>query len=110
MNDIPGGLIQMNAHMVTKSGASAVMMIGGMVTLLFFVLTICAIAGPPNKEGVIAFAVMTALGVGLFFAGRAIPKVKEIHACASGPVSMEQVATRYIIVKVDGKELILRER
>lgn len=109
MNELAGGLIQMNAHMVTKPGADAVMLIGGVLMVLCFVLAICAIV-QPNKRAVVVFAVMAVFGAALYFGGRAVPKVKEIHACVSGPVSLEQVATVYNIVKIDGKELILRER
>lgn len=109
MNELAGGLIQMNAHMVTKEAASAVMLIGGVVAVLCFVLAICAIV-QPNKRAAIAFAVLALLGIGLYFGGRAVPKVKEVHACVNGPVSLEQVATVYDIVMIDGKELILRER
>jgi hypothetical protein len=43
-------------------------------------------------------------------AGFRMPRVKEIHACVNGPVSLETVSSVYDIVSIDGKEIVLRER
>lgn len=110
MDMISGGLIQMNAHMVSKHTADLVTAFGVIAAVLCLICLVGAIVIAEDKKMAFVFGVVMALGIAMAFAGKSIPKVKEIHACASGPVSLEKVATVYEIVKIDGKELILRER
>ena len=63
----------------------------------------------------IVLTVSISLVAALLFAGVAywgtrLPRQKVIHACVDGPVSLELIASRYDILKVDGKELTLRVR
>ena len=114
MGEVAGGLIQMNLHMVMKSYAE-LMIVTGVLIAIFSGLFMFIIFADCGKLSVIlrrvwVFMVMMILGIGLVIAGLKVPRVKEIKACASGPVSLEQIATRYQIMKVDGSELTLRVR
>lgn len=106
---MPGGLIEMNAHMVRLNSFEPMLAIGIVGVMVFGALLALAIF-EKSKAGIwgcsmlaIAFAVMIVTALRL-------PMKKEIHACVNGPVSLEQIATVYDIVEVDGKELTLRER
>ena len=109
MSELTGGLIQMNAHMVRVKGFEPMLAIGVVGVIVFVAMLVMAIS-EKSKIGIwgcgmlaVAFAVVIVLALRL-------PMKKEIHACASGPISLESVATIYDIVEVDGKELVLRER
>lgn len=106
------GLIEMNARMVTTWTSAAVNAIGIIAVVAFVLLAIVSWLMVERRRGlVIGLCVALALaGVGVVIYANAMPKVREIHYCANGPVSLEQIAAVYEIVKVDGKELVLRER
>ena len=110
---VAGELIQMNAHMVDTAKESTMFGIGAFLAVLGMVMLIVLLTDKNWKKhwkAVALFAVMTLVGFGTVYASGRMPKVQEIHACANGPISLEQVAAVYDIVKVDGKELILRTK
>lgn len=109
MDTIAGGLIQMNAHMIMTGLATAMVCIGVIVVAITLTIMICFWFEMARGKQALTIAFVL-VGVILICLGVRQPRVKEIRACASGPVSLEQVAARYDIVAVDGKELTLRER
>ena len=105
------GLIQMNAHMVVTSGARALIVAGIVVAGLFVFLAVLSGTGEKRSwKYVAAFMLIAVLGAGMAIVGANQPRQKVIMACASGPVSLDQVAAVYDIVDVDGKMLTLRVR
>lgn len=108
MSEITGGLIQMNAHMIRPEKYEVIMAFGVVAAIIFAMLAIWMFAD--SKKLAIGFAVFVMVSVAIVIIAANKPKVKEIHACADGAVSLEQIAARYEIVEVDGKELVLRER
>lgn len=118
MSELTGGLIQMNSHMVVTQDANT-MIVGGMIAAVVFAVMLIVVATDKvtDKAGerlklkrVALFAVLTLLAGVVAIIGANQPRVKEIHACASGPLSLERVASVYEIVCVDGSELVLREK
>lgn len=113
MTELSGGLIQMTAHMEVTAGALRLMIAGAIVAVLFAFLAICAAMSRKKEHKrryVLAFAAFALLGVGMVIAGANAPREKVLQCCVSGPISLESVATRYDIRKVDGKLLVLVER
>lgn len=113
MTELTGGLIQMTAHMEVTAGARVMMIAGAAVAVLFALQTIVVAVSQKQEHKwryVLIFAAFTALGFGLLIAGGNAPREKIIKCCASGPVSLEQVAVRYDIREIDGKLLVLAER
>ena len=111
--EITGGLIRMTAHMEVTAGAHALIVAGAIVAGLFGFLAICAAASrrtEHRRRYVLAFAVFALLGAALMIGGARQPREKILMCCADGPISLEQVATRYDIRQVDGKLLVLVER
>lgn len=109
MSELTGGLIQMNAHMVRVKGFEPMLAIGVAGVLIFGFMLAFAIS-EKSKIGIWGCGMLTVAFVVVIVLALRLPMKKEIHACASGPVSLEQIATVYDIVEVDGKELVLRER
>lgn len=109
MGELVGGLIQMNAHMVMTDWATAITVVGILIAVIsgFTLIGIWSSMTRNVRALVISAAIV---GVVLAIAGTYEPRVKEIRACASGQVSLEQIATRYKIMSVDGKEIVLREK
>lgn len=113
MTELSGGLIQMTAHMEVTAGALRLMVAGGIVAMLSALLAICVMVSRQRDDRiqyVLAFAVFALLGVGMMIAGANAPREKVLQCCVSGPISLESVAARYDIRKVDGKLLVLVER
>ena len=113
MTELSGGLIQMTAHMEVTAGALRLMIAGGIVAMLSALLAICVMVSRKRDDRiryVLAFAVFALLGVGMVIAGANAPREKVLQCCVSGPISLESVAARYDIRKVDGKLLVLVER
>ena len=111
--EVSGGLIQMTAHMEVTDGALRLMIAGGIVAMLSALLAICVMVSRQRDDRiryVLAFAVFALLGVGMMIAGANAPREKVLQCCVSGPISLESVAARYDIRKVDGKLLVLAER
>jgi len=108
MGTVVGGLIQMNAHMVVTNTALGLIIVG---VLLATGLAISAFMWwLEAKKRWWMLAIFAVAFAALAVAGCRMPRVKEIHACVDGPVSLELIASRYDILKVDGKELTLRVR
>lgn len=109
MSELQGGLIQMNAHMVRVDAFDPVLAIGIVGSVLFAILLTVAMC-EKSKTGIWGCALLTIAFAVLIVVALRLPMKKEIHACANGPVSLEQITTVYDIIEVDGKELIMRER
>ena len=109
MGEITGSVFEMNAHMVKTHSAVVFMLIGGFLTLLFLGSAVKSWIDGGWKPSLV-FLILGLVSAAIFFVGVREPRVKEIKACAVGPVSLEQVAIVYDIVEIDGKELTLRER
>lgn len=112
--EIVGGLLQMNAHMETSYRADVLFAVG---TIVFILGAIAAAAAfPAGRKGFKAYRAFFALfavalfGVAVIAYAAKLPREKIIHACVTGPISLEQIGVRYDVLKVDGKELTLRVR
>lgn len=107
------GLIQMTAHTLTTPAAQRWIIVGALFAALgaFLVLCVALSARQDHKlRYLFIFTAVTVCGVIMLTHGTRMPRVKEIKCCASGPISLEEVAARYDIIEVDGKLLTLRER
>lgn len=107
------GLIQMNLHMIRTTIARGLMVIGVIGAVLILVGSIVDIAFSPKSEWLkhlVIEAGLLILFAALFISGLKMPMHRRIQACAVGAVSIEAVAARYEIVKVDGKCLTLIEK
>lgn len=109
-NTLESGLIQMNAHMVVESSAISMMVIGAVLAVLMFMVAIYELMCDGPKKFAWIWLMIGLAGVAMFLLGTSTPRVQEIRACAYGPVSLEEVAVKYEIVNIDGKELTLRVR
>lgn len=113
MNEAVSGLIQMNAKMVMQDWARGLMIFSAIIFWCVGIFLIASLFYEDKKwwrKKWFIFLVVLAILVSLFAIGVNAPREKIIKACASGPISMEQIAIRYDILKVDGKELTLKER
>lgn len=111
--ELTGGLIQMTAHMEVTAAARGWMIAGAILLALFGFLALCAALSRQREHKrryVLAFLAIAAAGAAMLICGARMPRVKVLYCCADGPVSLEQVAARYDIRKVDGKLLVLAER
>lgn len=109
MAELTGGLIEMNAHMVRVKAFEPMLAFGIVGTVLFVSLLVFAIS-EKSKAGMVGYGLLTVAFAVMIVLALRLPMKKEIRACVSGPISLEQVAAVYDIVDVDGKELTLRER
>jgi uncharacterized membrane protein len=109
VGELTGGLIQMNCHMRATDAAAGMIAVGFIVAVLFMW---CGFAswGQGRRIGAAVLFAVALAGAAVAVAGVCIPREKIVRACACGPVSLEMVATRYDIIEVDGKELVLRVR
>ena len=108
MGTVVGGLIQMNAHMVVTNTALGLIIVG--VSLATGLAISAFMWWLEAKKRWWMLAIFAVVFAALAVAGCRRPRVKEIHACADGPISLETVSAVYDIVNVDGKELTLRVR
>lgn len=108
MGTVAGELIQMNAKMVMSDNAVFMVLIGVLCGALMLIAAV--VCWCDAKKRWWAWLVAALLLAGLAYWGTRLPREKIIHACVNGPISLETVAARYDIVKVDGKELTLRVR
>jgi len=109
MGELTGGLIEMNSRYVMGSTAQFLVAIGFLLAAAFIFGAVMTYI----EHGWKGALVMLALAVGFTVVGTVAlnrPKVKEIRCCVNGPISLETVSSVYDIVKIDGKELVLRER
>lgn len=108
MGTVVGELIQMNSKMVVTNTALGLIIVGVSVAAG---LALSAFIGWLNeKKWWWMLAILATVFVALAAAGCRMPRVKEIHACVNGPISLERISAVYDIVKIDGKELTLRVR
>ena len=103
----------MNAHMVVTDDAMRAMIFGGVVAALFGVLLLVMLTD--RKKGNKAVragicACMMVIGIAILISGYGSSRVKEIRYCANGPIQIEEVAAKFDIVSIDGKEITVRER
>ena len=108
MGTVVGGLIQMNAKMTMSDTAEAIVVMGVLFGALLLIVAFVTLFD--GKKRWWAWLMAALLLGGLAYWGNRLPREKIVHACAVGPVSLETVAARYDILKVDGKELTLRVR
>lgn len=107
MGTVVGELIQMNSKMVTSPAAETVIVISTLFFLGFAIAT--GVMAGINKWWWVTL-VLAVISAAVIAYGVNMPRVKEIHACVNGPLSLETVSARYDIIKIDGKELTLRVR
>ena len=107
-----GGLIRMTAHSLVTPAAQGWIIAGALVAALGAFLALCVATGRSDHRlrYLIIFLAVAFAGAIMLVHGAKLPRVTEIKACASGPISLEEVAARYDIIEVDGKLLTLRER
>ena len=113
MNELTGGLIHMTAHMMVRPEAHGWMVAGAIVAALFAFLALCAAMSRKSehkKRFVAAFMAFALAGCVMLYAGAKQPRRKVIYCCASGPISLEQVAAVYDILEVDGSLIVIAER
>lgn len=108
MGTVVGELIQMNSKMVMSTEAEFMVAFGALVGAVM--LIVAFVCWWDAKKRWWLWLVAALLLAGLVFWGNNMPRIKEIHACVNGPISLETVSAVYDIVKIDGKELVLRER
>lgn len=107
------GLIQMNLHMIRSTNADVLIDIGVFGAVLVFIYAIVDIVANPKNAWLKHLAIEVGLLIlfaALFISGLKMPMRRKIQACAVGAVSIEAVAARYEVVKVDGKCLTLIEK
>lgn len=111
MGELIGGLIQMNSHMKMTEGAMTLLAVGAILTAIcLIVLLFDVVHGPTGWKFDGVMILLIVMGVAVIMISVKIPRDQIIHACADGQVSLEQVAGRYDILEIDGKELTLRVR
>lgn len=108
MGTVVGELIQMNAKMVVSDIAICLLVIGVMLGALMLIVAVVLWFEAKKRWWI--WLVAALMFAGLAFWGNSMPRIKEIHACVNGPISLERVSAVYDIVKIDGKEIVLRER
>ena len=107
------GLIQMNMHMIRTTGAGALIglsLIGAVVVIIYALLDIATNPIKMCIKHMFIEAGFLILFAALIISGLKMPMQRQIQACAAGAVSIDVVAARYEVVKVDGKCLTLIER
>lgn len=108
MGSVVGELIQMNSRMVISDQASFVIGISVIFFVAFAIITVALMAA--GSRGFRITLALVLICIGAIVYGVKMPRVREIRACANGPISLETVGSVYDIVKIDGKELVLRVR
>lgn len=109
MGELTGSLIEMNAKMVMTGTATTMIWVGFMLAAVFLLFSLLAGANDSNWLA-LAFFCAAVICVIVGAAGAKMGRIKEIRYCANGPISIEQVAATYDIIKIDGKEIVVRER
>ena len=107
MGTVVGELIQMNCKMVVSDTASFVIGISVVCFTMFAIITVATYFDTKRWWIFLLLAVVSAGGIAY---GVCMPRIKEIRACVNGPISLERVNAVYDITKIDGKEIVLRER
>jgi uncharacterized membrane protein len=107
MGTVMGELIQMNSKMVLSDSASLVIGISVICFIMFLIITVAAYVETKRWWILLLLTAVSACGIAY---GVCMPRIKEIHACVNGPISLERVSAVYDIVSIDGKEIVMRER
>ena len=112
MGELTGTLIEMNAH--TKACEMEILLTGVgvsliLVALIHLVLNFVSDFNVKWKTSLI-IGILAIAGLVMALYGHSLPGDKYIKYCANGPVSIEQIAMRYDIVNIDGKEITVKER
>ena len=107
MGTVVGELIQMNSKMMLSDTATTVIVISVIFFAIFIIATAVAYGETKRWWILLLLAVVSVGGIAY---GVRIPRIKEIHACVNGPISLERVSAVYDIVSIDGKEIVLRKR
>lgn len=113
MTEPTGGLIHMTAHLFRTAEALGMMSAGIIIACLCALLTLCAALSRKSEHKwryVAVFAALALLGGAMTISGARKPMQKVIYCCASGPISLEQVAVKYDIIEVDGAFIKIAER
>lgn len=113
MNATTGGLIHMTAHMIRTQDAASLITGGLIIAAVCAILALCAALSKKDAHKwrwVAVFAGIALVGAVMAVSGAKMPMRKVIYCCASGPVSLEQVATHYDIIEVDGAFLKIAEK
>lgn len=108
-----GGLIHMTAHLVRTDAALGLIRAGVVIAAVCLFLALCAALSRLSEHRwrwVAAFAALALVGAGMTVSGARKPMQKQIYCCASGPISLEQVAARYDIIEVDGAFIVIAEK
>jgi len=108
MGTVVGELIQMNAKMVVTNLALGLIIIGCSLAVGFGISAFMWWLECKKRWWMLLIAALAFAVVAI--AGIRMPRVKEIHACVNGPISLETVSSVYDIVSIDGKEIVMRER
>jgi hypothetical protein len=108
MGTVVGELIQMNAKMVMSDAAMLMTAMGVLFGALMLIVAVVWWFDAKKRWWLWLLAAL--LLAGLAFWGNRMPRMKEIHACVNGPISLERVSAVYDIIKIDGKEIVMRER
>ena len=107
-----GKLIEMNTRLVRTNAAIGLIVAGcvGVVCCAYLIMAaLCSVR--KRRVAMVTFlSILMAIFLGALIWGISMPKDKVIHACADGPVSLEEIAVAYDILEIDGKELTLRVR
>lgn len=106
---VAGELIQMNSHMELTGSAATLVILGALIAIAFAIGAIIVYDVTSWKASTVLI-VCAMVGIAIMIVGFNRPKEQIVHACANGPVSLEQIAVKYDIISVDGKELKLRVR
>lgn len=120
LNNVTGPLIEMNVHMMTTSLANVLIALGGVLVAVSAAAAIVILVlkrvlqkgeGAKNViKPIVVYLILACIGVFMLAYGVRIPRDKIISYCANGPVSIEEISTRYDIVEIDGKLIRLKER
>lgn len=113
MTEPTGGLIRMTAHLVRTDDALAMIRAGIIIACACAFLALCAALSPKSEHKwryVAVFTAIALLGGAMAISGARKPMQKVIYCCASGPISLEQVAAKYDIIEVDGAFIKIAER
>lgn len=113
IGELTGALIEMNAHMVVTDDAMRAMIFGGVVAALFGVLLLVMLTDREKENKAVRAGIcacMMVVGIAILISGYGSSRVKEIRYCANGPIQIEEVAAKFNIVSIDGKEITVRER
>lgn len=107
------GLIQMNSETIISPRAFILCVLSMAILSFTFIYAIASILLESKsywKKYLLVYLAVILIAACLFVYGLKMPRQKQIKACAIGPVSLDQIAIKYDITEINGKELTLIER